>query len=202
MQARHTPSVSATRSFEHLDRMSDHRGLASYPVGARRRKEHGYCTDDNARLLVVTLARVRHRVRPSTQPSRTQLRPRSPGRRWSKSQPDGPQRSLDRSVRHPRLLGAQPVGARHRGDPAHRPLDPAVGARGLRQRCPSAFALAAGDGVRGARRRRCAGTRPAPPHRQGVARRRPRRDRHDLEPATGRGPSRASPTPTPRSPKR
>ena len=34
--------------------MSDHRGLASHPVGARRRKERGYCTDDNARLLVVS----------------------------------------------------------------------------------------------------------------------------------------------------
>jgi len=47
-------SAAITLSFAHLDRMSDHRGLASHPVGARRHTARGYCTDDNARLLVVT----------------------------------------------------------------------------------------------------------------------------------------------------
>ena len=34
--------------------MSDHRGLFEHASGTARREEHGYCTDDNARLLVVT----------------------------------------------------------------------------------------------------------------------------------------------------
>jgi hypothetical protein len=41
-------------SFEHLDRLSDHRGLFEHAEGLLRREEHGYCTDDNARLLLVS----------------------------------------------------------------------------------------------------------------------------------------------------
>jgi hypothetical protein len=40
--------------FDHLDRLSDDRGLFEHADGIERRVEHGYCTDDNARLLVVT----------------------------------------------------------------------------------------------------------------------------------------------------
>jgi hypothetical protein len=43
-----------TSAFDHVDRMSDHRGLFEHAEGPTRRKEHGYCVDDNARLLVVT----------------------------------------------------------------------------------------------------------------------------------------------------
>jgi hypothetical protein len=39
--------------LRHLDLMSDHRGLFEHAKGTERREEHGYCTDDNARLLVV-----------------------------------------------------------------------------------------------------------------------------------------------------
>ncbi|MEI7548003.1 MAG: glycosyltransferase, partial [Actinomycetota bacterium] len=39
---------------DHLDRMSDHRGLFEHAEGIQPRADHGYCTDDNARLLVVT----------------------------------------------------------------------------------------------------------------------------------------------------
>jgi predicted GH43/DUF377 family glycosyl hydrolase len=42
-----------TVSFSHLERLSDKRGLFEHATGIERRKEHGYCTDDNARLLVV-----------------------------------------------------------------------------------------------------------------------------------------------------
>lgn len=41
-------------SFAHLERMSDARGLFEHAEGTTPREEHGYCTDDNARLLVVT----------------------------------------------------------------------------------------------------------------------------------------------------
>jgi len=40
--------------LDHLVRMSDERGLFEHALGSARRVEHGYCTDDNARLLVVT----------------------------------------------------------------------------------------------------------------------------------------------------
>jgi hypothetical protein len=40
-------------SLEHLARLSDGRGLFEHAEGLLRREEHGYCTDDNARLLVV-----------------------------------------------------------------------------------------------------------------------------------------------------
>jgi hypothetical protein len=46
--------VNAAGLFDHLDRLSDHRGLFEHAEGIVRREEHGYCTDDNARLLVVT----------------------------------------------------------------------------------------------------------------------------------------------------
>jgi len=41
-------------SFAHLHRLSDLRGLFEHADGTTPRPEHGYCTDDNARLLVVT----------------------------------------------------------------------------------------------------------------------------------------------------
>jgi hypothetical protein len=41
-------------AFDHVRRMSDHRGLFEHAEGPMRREHHGYCVDDNARLLVVT----------------------------------------------------------------------------------------------------------------------------------------------------
>lgn len=41
--------------LEHLDRLSDSRGLFEHAEGILRRREHGYCSDDNARLALVTL---------------------------------------------------------------------------------------------------------------------------------------------------
>ncbi|MCU1391607.1 MAG: hypothetical protein JWM34_35 [Ilumatobacteraceae bacterium] len=40
-------------AFDHLARLCDHRGLYEHAKMTVRREEHGYCTDDNARLLVV-----------------------------------------------------------------------------------------------------------------------------------------------------
>jgi hypothetical protein len=40
--------------LEHLDAMTDGRGLFEHARGVVPRREHGYCVDDNARLLVVT----------------------------------------------------------------------------------------------------------------------------------------------------
>ena len=46
-------SASDSYGFAHLDRLSDGRGLFEHAAGTVRREELGYCTDDNARLLVV-----------------------------------------------------------------------------------------------------------------------------------------------------
>jgi hypothetical protein len=39
--------------FDHLKSMTDHRGLWEHAEFASARHEHGYCTDDNARALIV-----------------------------------------------------------------------------------------------------------------------------------------------------
>lgn len=45
------------RSMElrHLSRLTDDRGILEHAKGTQPRFEHGYCTDDNARLLVVAV---------------------------------------------------------------------------------------------------------------------------------------------------
>lgn len=43
----------AAYRLDHLDRLCDERGIHEHAEGARARPEHGYCTDDNARLLIV-----------------------------------------------------------------------------------------------------------------------------------------------------
>ena len=40
--------------FDHVVRMSDQRGLFEHADGTVPRLEHGYCVEDNCRLLVVT----------------------------------------------------------------------------------------------------------------------------------------------------
>lgn len=40
-------------ALTHLDRLTDDRGLFEHAAGTAPRLEHGYCTDDNARLLIV-----------------------------------------------------------------------------------------------------------------------------------------------------
>ena len=57
--AAEAPTFSSTAtasaiSFEHLTQLSDLRGLFEHADHLVPRFEHGYCTDDNARLLVVT----------------------------------------------------------------------------------------------------------------------------------------------------
>ncbi len=46
--------MNAHIRIDHLDRMSDQLGLFEHADGIVRCEEQGYCTDDNARLLVVT----------------------------------------------------------------------------------------------------------------------------------------------------
>lgn len=51
MALRETEERSTLR---HLSRMTDDRGIFEHALGSHPRFTHGYCTDDNARLLVVT----------------------------------------------------------------------------------------------------------------------------------------------------
>ena len=45
--------VEVDYHLDHLSRLSDHRGIHEHAAGTTPRWEAGYCTDDNARLLVV-----------------------------------------------------------------------------------------------------------------------------------------------------
>lgn len=49
--------MSLQRPFglDHLERLSDSRGLFEHADGIVRRRDHGYCSDDNARLALLTL---------------------------------------------------------------------------------------------------------------------------------------------------
>jgi hypothetical protein len=40
-------------TFSHIERLTNSRAMFEHANGTRHRPEHGYCTDDNARLLVV-----------------------------------------------------------------------------------------------------------------------------------------------------
>lgn len=48
-----TPRQSPTPTFDHLRRLTDERGVFEHALLAVPRREHGYCTDDAARALVV-----------------------------------------------------------------------------------------------------------------------------------------------------
>jgi hypothetical protein len=45
--------MSVAGQLDHLQRLCDERGLFEHALGRTRREDHGYCTDDNARLAVV-----------------------------------------------------------------------------------------------------------------------------------------------------
>ncbi len=47
-------TVPTMSTLAHLDAMTDGRGLFEHARGVVPRREHGYCVDDNARLLLVT----------------------------------------------------------------------------------------------------------------------------------------------------
>jgi hypothetical protein len=53
------PSLLPRTRFDHLGRMTDRRGLWEHARFSTPRTEHGFCTDDNARALIV-MCRVQH----------------------------------------------------------------------------------------------------------------------------------------------
>ncbi len=50
----HAHNHDHDHAFDHLVVLSDDRGLFEHADGVTPRRDHGYCTDDNARLLAVT----------------------------------------------------------------------------------------------------------------------------------------------------
>jgi hypothetical protein len=52
MDGSRTSTTARLLDFVHLDRMTDDRALFEHAKGTAARREHGYCTDDNARLLI------------------------------------------------------------------------------------------------------------------------------------------------------
>ncbi len=64
--------MSDARIFTHLAAMTDDRGIFEHAHGRQPRREHGYCTDDNARLL--TIASMHDDVGDAHRLSRTALR--------------------------------------------------------------------------------------------------------------------------------
>ncbi len=50
-----TPSIDDEPSLDHLERLTDDTGMLQHAVFALPDRRHGYCTDDNARALIVAL---------------------------------------------------------------------------------------------------------------------------------------------------
>ncbi len=46
-------STAGPYKLDHLNHLSDERGIFEHADGTTAREENGYCTDDNARLLIV-----------------------------------------------------------------------------------------------------------------------------------------------------
>ena len=138
--------------FGHLMAMTDERGTFEHALFAQPRPEHGYCSDDMARVLVVaarepdqvpemrSLAMLSLRFLQDALDSQGRCRNRmnrfgawedSPGRR--------------------RLLGKDDLGSRYGRLAERRPPDPKSGRSRTRASDDAAFSLAQGHGVRGAR---------------------------------------------------
>ena len=128
------------------------RARRSEPCAVSR---HGYCTDDNARLLVVTAREPddrrrgcleSRRARPSS--SRASIQTAAVATAWT-APAAGPI-----EPGHRRLLGSQRLGARRRRGQHDDPDGACHSAQRLRPCRPATITLATSDGVRRTRRRR------------------------------------------------
>ena len=135
--------------LDHLDRMSDHRGLFEHADGAVRRLEHGYCTDDNARLLAVASREpdTGHAHRLSRLALQFLLDGQAADGRWH-NRMDSEGRWTDRASTDDcwgRSLSALGTAAAHHSDPdvRRRALDAFERGARHRSRWPRAMAFAA-----------------------------------------------------------
>ena len=139
--------------FDHLLRLTDRRGTFGHARLAEPLPEHGYCTDDVARVLVVAtrdhgpdrtlngLAGVALRFLNDAQALTGACRNEmdSMGSLGRRASPRG-------------RLGAVHLGSGDRGRAQQCLLGPPVGHHAVRACRPGAVGMATGDGVRGARR--------------------------------------------------
>ena len=197
-------SAAPPPRFDHLLHMTDGRGTFEHAKLTEPRPEHGYCTDDMARVLVVStrephpdravkdLVALSLRFLGDAQGVDGDYRNRMSERgRWE-----------DRPTLEDcwgRSVWALGTAAAHAEDDWVRQV--AVGP--VRARRAPALAVAAGDGLRCRRRRRAAGGEARTSRGAGAARR-PRATccRPSTTTRRGRGRSRRWPTPTPSSPRR
>ena len=170
---------------------------------AEPRPEHGYCTDDMARVLVVASRE------PEPAPGVQRARRAAPCGSWRtrRARPAPPQpdrrRALDGRRRPRGLLGPEHLGARHRRAHSDAWLRQ-YAARPVRAALPAA--ITAGPGPWPSRRwapPRCSPSNPGTGRRALARSTTPHCDRPDpLRTRRGRGPSRDSPTRTRCSPRR
>ena len=143
--------IAPLPSFDHLATMSDDIGTFEHADHTAARRDEGYCTDDMARLLVavarepqpepvaIDLGRMALRFIADAQGVSGRVRNRRAGRR-----------TMVRPARRRGLLGAEPVGVRHRGaarsrrgDAPAAPCRTSSGALEQRSPWPRAMAFAA-----------------------------------------------------------
>lgn len=132
--------------FDHLAAMTDARGLYEHASGNTPRVEHGYCTDDNARMLLVTAREPDEGVPAALGRSALAftLAAQTPdGHTWNRMSPDGEwtgQPTTDDCWG--RSLWAFGVTAAQHDDPAVRAVALAAFEVGAQQRSPSPRSMA------------------------------------------------------------
>ena len=152
--------------FDHLVRLTDRYGTFEHAEHAEPRREHGYCVDDVARVLVVAarepnpIASVRSLAQGSLAFVGDAMGPHGECRNRRAADGTVDERRLDRG-----LLGAEPLGTRHRGR-EHAVLDRRSGVGAVRARRRTALPVSAGHGLR--RVRRCGRDQCAPDERSGT----------------------------------
>ncbi len=149
-------AAAATPVFAHLLRMTNHRGTFEHACLTEPRLEHGYCTDDMARVLVVT-TRDPDPSGPVKGLAGKALQFLNDAQSYNGSCRNRMDHAgqLDRPAHHGRPLGPLHLGARHRRRPQRRQPGSPTGRDSVRARRQGQVALATGDGVR---RRRCCRT--------------------------------------------
>ncbi len=150
--------------------MTDEHGTFEHALFTQPRTEHGYCSDDMARVLVVA-AREPDHAPGDAQPRHAQLAVPSGRVGLSGQMPksDEQNRCVGRLARRRRLLGKDDLGSRYGGLTERRSPDSTFGRSRTRASDDAAFPVAQGHGVRGARSSRGAGSRSRQPARAALS---------------------------------
>ncbi len=99
-------------NFGHLISMTDERGTFEHALFSEPRPEHGYCTDDMARVLVVATREPERGIggaRPGA--AECAISSRSAGRPGQVPKPNGPDMECGKTSRHSMIAGEGASGA-------------------------------------------------------------------------------------------